>query len=643
MIRDIISRNQNNTQTTQKIAILKEHFPACFQSDGNFDLECFKKYLNDKIAVSNEGYELRFLGKNYARLLASIDTTTVLVPDEDHNSKLENANSQNIYISGDNIDGLKHLRKAYPYGFKCILIDPPYNTGSDGFIYADNFRFTLEELSSKLNISEEQAKRILDLTKRGSASHSAWLTFMLPRLLLARDLLSLDGAIFITIDDNEYANLKLLCDEVFGENNFLGSFIWHKKLTGGYDNDAVNRQHDYVLTYARNSEYFEINLRAEESSYRLIDEKTGKKFKWDSLWNVGGLTYSATLDYPIEAPDGTEIWPIGQRGVSFWLWSKERVEAERDSLRFVKDEAGNWKVYKKVFASDGLIPGTITLLNKKDVGGNTNASDEIKDLFDKNKVFDYPKPTSLLKDLIDRIVDDGDSILDFFAGSASTADAVMQLADEMNYRHMRYVMVQIPEKIFTIQNGKEVPLQKKAAVAAFKMGFRTIDEISMERIKRAAAKIRDKNPNTTADLGFRHYTLSEPSETTLVHLDEFSPEDNGIIVANTILEEFGIPTILTTWLVRDGYGFTAPVQSISFGEYTAYYMGKHLYLIAPELSELAIKAIITRFETDGSFNPENIVLFGYSFTWTELEALKDNLIRLRDTEKNLRINFDVRY
>ena len=165
----------------------------------------------------------------------------------------------------------------------------------------------------------------------------------------------------------------------------------------------------------------------------------------------------------------------------------------------------------------------------------------------------------------------------------------------------------------------------------------------MERIKRAAAKIRDKNPNTTADLGFRHYTLSEPSETTLVHLDEFSPEDNGIIVANTILEEFGIPTILTTWLVRDGYGFTAPVQSISFGEYTAYYMGKHLYLIAPELSELAIKAIITRFETDGSFNPENIVLFGYSFTWTELEALKDNLIRLRDTEKNLRINFDVRY
>lgn len=642
MIKNIIAANENVNTNEKEIAILREHFPACFSADGSFDIERFKEYLSDKVSITNEGYELRFLGKNYARLLASLDTTTVIVPDDEHNSKPENINSKNIYISGDNIDALKHLRKAYIYGIKCIFIDPPYNTGSDGFIYSDNFSFNSDDLVEKLNISEEQAKRILDLTKRGSASHSAWLMYMLPRLLLSYDLLTKDGAIFITIDDNEYANLKILCDDVFGENNFLGTFIWHKKLTGGYDNDAVNTQHDYILTYARDAENFTINLRAEDSKYKLVDEKTGRKFKWDSLWNVGGLTYSASLDYPIKAPDGTEIWPIGQRGVSFWLWSKERVETERDNLKFSKDKDGNWKVYKKVFASEGLIPGTITLLDKKEVGGNTNASDEIKDLFENNKVFDYPKPTSLLKNLIDRVVVDGDTVLDFFSGSASTAAAVIQLADEMNYRNMHYIMVQLPEKIYEIENGVECPLQKKAAVAAFNMGFRTIDEIGIDRIKRTAQKINSIHPTTTADLGFCHFTLVEPSATTLDKLEKFEPEV-GLQIQNTILQDFGVPTVLITWLVRDGYSFTSNVQTLDFDGYTSYYIDKHLYLINPDLKNESIAAIVDKYEADGSFNPENVIMFGYSFRWTEIESLKANLSRLKDTEKNLRINIDIRY
>lgn len=643
MMKDIMAANESITPNSREIEVLKEHFPSCFHSDGSFDLLRFQAFLSDKVAVTHEGHELKFLGKNYARLLASQNTTTVIVPDEAHNSKPENAHSQNIYISGDNLDAIKHLQKAYPYGIKCIIIDPPYNTGSDGFIYKDHFHFTESELVDKLSISLEQAQRILDLTKRGSASHSAWLMFMYARLLNTRDLLAKDGAIFITIDDNEYANLKLLCDDVFGEHNFLGSFIWHKKLTGGYDNDAVNTQHDYILTYARNAELFSVNLRSEDSKYKLVDEKTGKKYKWDSLWNVGGLTYSASLDYPIEAPDGSEIWPIGQRGVAFWLWSKERVKAERDSLKFTKGKDGQWKVYKKVYASDGLIPGTITLLEKKEVGGNTNASDEIKDLFDNHKVFDYPKPTSLLKKLIDRIVVDGDTVLDYFSGSASTADAVMQLANESDYKNLHYIMVQIPEKIYEVKDGAEVPLQKKAAVAAFKLGFRTIDQIGQERIVRAAAKIRKLYPETEVDLGFRHFTLAEPSTATLDKLEKFSPDDSEIYVTNTILQDFGVSTVLTTWLVRDGYGFTAPVESIDFAGYTGYYMDKHLYLIHPALSNEAIAAITGKYEADGAFNPENVVLFGYSFKWTEMESLKTNLARLRDTEKNLRINLDIRY
>ena len=175
MIKNIIAANEGITPGSKEVAILKEHFPSCFHSDGSFDLVRFQEFLSDKVAVANEGYELRFLGKNYARLLASVDTTTVIVPDEEHNSKSENTNSKNVYISGDNLDALKHLLKSYAKKIKCIYIDPPYNTGSDGFVYNDSFNYTADELVEKLSISENEAARILDLTKRGSASHSAWL------------------------------------------------------------------------------------------------------------------------------------------------------------------------------------------------------------------------------------------------------------------------------------------------------------------------------------------------------------------------------------------------------------------------------------------------------------------------------------
>lgn len=250
MIKDIINSNETILPNDKQMDALKEYFPACFKADGSFDIERFKEYLSDKLTINNEGYELKFLGKNYARLLASVDTTTVIVPDEEHNNKLENKDSENIYISGDNLDGLKQLLKSYANKVKCIYIDPPYNTGSDGFVYNDNFNFTVEELSTKLSIDEEQAQRILDLTKRGSASHSAWLMFMYPRLLLARDLLKDDGVIFISIDDNEQSNLKLLCDDVFGEENFVCKFDWRKK-TGANDAKDIAVITESILCYSK--------------------------------------------------------------------------------------------------------------------------------------------------------------------------------------------------------------------------------------------------------------------------------------------------------------------------------------------------------------------------------------------------------
>ena len=181
---------------------------------------------------------------------------THLVPDEEHNSKPENMNSENIYISGDNLDGLKHLLKSYSGQVKCIYIDPPYNTGTDGFVYNDQFNFTVEELSEKLSIREEQAQRILDLTKRGSASHSAWLMFMYPRLLLARDLLKDDGVIFISIDDNEQANLRLICDDVFGEENFEGHIHWRRRHNQPNDKTKlIGIVAEHILVYSRNCQY----------------------------------------------------------------------------------------------------------------------------------------------------------------------------------------------------------------------------------------------------------------------------------------------------------------------------------------------------------------------------------------------------
>ena len=254
MIKDILQKNEAVNPNSRELEVLREHFPACFKNDGSFDLERFKEYLNDKVTVKNEGYELKFLGKNYARLLASVDSTTVIVPDEEHNNKPENKNSENIYISGDNLDGLKHLLKSYSGKVKCIYIDPPYNTGSDGFVYNDNFHFTAEELAEKLSINDEQAQRILDLTKRGSASHSAWLMFMYPRLLLARDLLTDDGVIFISIDDNEQANCKLICDDVFGEENKIAVIANVNNPKGRSDDEFIATAHEYICIYAKNSE-----------------------------------------------------------------------------------------------------------------------------------------------------------------------------------------------------------------------------------------------------------------------------------------------------------------------------------------------------------------------------------------------------
>ena len=659
MIKDTWNRNENASANRKEITVLKEHFPACFKEDGSFDIERFKEYLSEDINVVNEGYELKFLGKNYARLLVTLDTETIIVPNEEHNQKEENKDSENIYITGDNLDGLKHLLKSYSGKVKCIYIDPPYNTGTDGFVYNDNFNFTVEELTEKLSIGEEQAQRILDLTKRGSASHSAWLMFMYPRLQLARDLLSEDGVIFISIGGEELHNLKLISDDIFGEENFITN-ISRVMKSGGGKGQFFSPNIDYILVFSRKiteTKSFKspVSENLLQKYYKHIEKeglRVNERYGEERIF-VSGLDVRPNQRYWIKCPDGSYVIPNGEtfpekikegeqvtplEGDGCWKWTYSTYKREKDLGNIVfkettrsplVDENGNtskYNLYNKVWLEDrdGSIPGN--LISDYE---NRLSSSELKKL---DIPFDFAKPSLLISYLLSLYRDkEGNDyyVLDFFSGSSTTAHATLSLNINDN-SNRKYIMIQLPERT------------KKQSVA-FNKGFKTIDEIGRERIIRAANKIKEENPGTNIDLGFKHYILQEPTNETVNKLVEFNPDENKLFADKTLLDEFGVPTVITTWLNNDGYGLTTEAEKIMFAGYEAYYKDKHLYLVHPELPNESIEEIVVKYETDGNFNPENIVLFGYSFTWTELESLKTNLKRLQDTEKNLRINFDVRY
>ncbi len=237
------------------LLILKKHFSGCFDKNGELDFDKFKKQMTkNEINFSKESYGMDWLGKSYARLLASDEATTLLKEDESFNQQRENANSENLLLKGDNLEVLKHLSNAYYEQIKMIYIDPPYNTGSDGFVYQDDRKFSVDELQDLAGISQERAKRILDFTQSKSNSHSAWLTFMYPRLYIAKQLLKEDGVIFISIDDNEVAQLRLLMDEIFGEENFVGNIAWESKTKSQNTKTSFNKLQpkiEYILLFTK--------------------------------------------------------------------------------------------------------------------------------------------------------------------------------------------------------------------------------------------------------------------------------------------------------------------------------------------------------------------------------------------------------
>jgi len=691
MIKDIIQQNENVHTNDKQLTALKEYFPACFKQDGAFDLERFKEAIADKTDVIQEGYELKFLGKSYAKLLASTDTTTVIKPDEAHNGLPENARSENIYISGDNLDGLKHLLKSYHQSIKCIYIDPPYNTGSDGFVYQDNFNYTKETLQEKLSISEDEAERILDLTKRGSASHSAWLMFLYSRLLLARDLLTLDGVVFISIDDNEQANLKLLCDDVFGEENFLGQII-HNKLNSKNDTINIQKNHDYVTCYQRKVNYTSSSqikpslenktlvtkeVFKEDDRFYIINDSITTRGDGGTLNNRKNLGYTVyynpetkdflgVQDYDLElakiSNNEDEVYsddvnllnkgyikirPPKVRGqLGAWTWELKNLNDGKDEI-LIKQNRNGYSVKKRTFIPSEAIfiennRYYITYEDIKNVRSiaefSTNdGTTQLAEILGVDGVFSNPKNIDLLQYLISLSDCKYSIVLDFFSGSASTAHAVMQLnADDGGTR--KFIAVQLPEVL------KSDNVSQKAAYEFLKTCNlpETLDYIGIERIKRAGATIKGEYPDKDLDLGFKRYVLVEPNQNTLDKLESFNKA--SLLADTSILDDFGKPTILATWLNADGYGLTAEAEPINLAGYTAYYYSKHLYLIDGNFSLESMKALLSKYDAEGKFNPENLVLFGYSFPdWSISEMIEKNLRILNDGEKNLKINYSVRY
>ena len=624
-----MERNAGAAAGQREMDVLRKYFPQCFSADGEFDIEAFKAALPGGTTLTDETSGFNWLGKNYARMLTNMDTTTLIRPDEEHNAKPENRNSKNVYISGDNLDALQHLVKSYGGKVKVIYIDPPYNTGTDGFVYNDKFNFTADELALRLDISPERAARILNMTRRGSASHAAWLTFMLPRLSFARDLLTDDGVIFISIDDNEQANLKNLCDEVFGEECFVADFIWEKRVNRENRSETSVR-HDYVLCYSKNYYSDEIKrLNQLPMSGRALANYSNPDNDPRGLWKSDPA--HAQAGHGVESQFYTVVAPNGKRhelpSGRCWIYNeKDMNEAIKDNrIWFGKDGNGVPRVKTYLYAKDrGLTPET--MIFAKDGSTNENAKNELKELFDGVAVFETPKPVKLIKYLFNMAIKDG-LVVDFFGGSSSTAHAIMEM--NLDNKNLHYILVQWQEEC-------------KPDSEAFKAGYKTIDQIGMERIKRAAKKIKEANPLFSGDLGFKHYTLEEPKQDALLLMEQFHPISNNITTLS--VDDFGLETVLRTWLVADGYGLTEDAEEVLLGRYKAYWKGDHLYLVNPDdnFDASSIAALMDKYNGE-QFSPHNIVIFGYSFSFTHREELQKNLRTLKEGNKTLTVNLDVRY
>lgn len=458
------------------------------------DFDALRVLLGD--AVKEEGgesYQFTWVGKRAAKAEAARPTDKTLRPVVE--DSVDWNNTKNLYIEGDNLEVLKLLQKSYMGGVKMIYIDPPYNTGND-FVYNDDFARTAAEEDLEAGNVDELGLRYRKNTDSNGKFHSDWCSMIYSRLLVARSLLTEDGVIFISIDDNEVRNLRNICDEVFGEGNYLSTLVWERAFSPKNDAKYISNSHDYIVMYAKSIDNFTIGRlpRTEEANARYSNPDNDPRGVWQSD-NLTVKTYSPSGDYPITLPSGRIVEPPAGR--CWRLSAKAFAERLQDNrIWFGADGNGTPRIKRFLheLKFDGMAPTSI--LFYKDVGHSQEGAQEVIKLFGDKGVFDGPKPVRLMQRLITLAnLNDDSIVLDFFSGSASTAHALMKTNAEKD-SHCRFIMVQLPEEVSDTKKNQD---------------YNTIPEIGKERIRRAGKKIKEENPLTTQDLdiGFRVFRLDE--------------------------------------------------------------------------------------------------------------------------------------
>ncbi len=508
--------------TAQNIDRIAALFPNCVTEmpDENgkikraVNFELLKQMLSPDVVDGDEAYEFTWVGKKAAIVEANKPIRKTLRPCVEESKDWDT--TENLYIEGDNLEVLKLLQESYLGKVKMIYIDPPYNTGND-FIYADDFMRSQEEENAQMGMYDEDENRLFKNTDTNGRFHSDWCSMVYSRLLLARNLLTDDGVIFISIDDNEQENLKKICDEVFGGQNFVAQLVWERAYAPKNDARFISNSHDYVLMYARNLANFVIGRlpRTEEANARYQNPDNDPRGVWKPS-DLSVKTYNASCDYPITTPSGRVIEPPAGR---CWSLSKNAFLERLQDNRIYFGADGNSVPCMKRFLTelkyDGMAPTSIMFY--KDVGHSQEGAKEVTKLLDAG-AFDGPKPVRLLTRLLTLAnLKDNSIVLDFFSGSATTAHAVMQMNAEKG-SHIKYAMVQLPE--VCDEEG-----------TAYKAGFSTICEIGKERIRRAGDKIKSESPMTTQDLdiGFRVLKLDDTNMKDVYYApDDY---DQGMLAA----------------------------------------------------------------------------------------------------------------
>ncbi|MGL2905629.1 site-specific DNA-methyltransferase [Helicobacter pylori] len=531
---------QSQQENNPLFDMLLKNFPQTIK-DGQVSLSAIKMLLGFNESMNDiSGYELTWTGKGLANALYSEPCQKQLKLQESFTPQnLANKHPNNSIIIGDNLDALKLLKSAYSEKIKMIYIDPPYNTGKDDFIYPDNFRQDYQKILREVGLmetdenGEEIESESLKFFKntQGSGTHSGWLSFMLPRLKLARDLLKEDGVIFISIDDNECANLKILCDEIFGEDNFVNTIIWEKKYSPQNHTKWFSDNHDFILLYAKDKEIWRPILlpRTSEMNARYKNLDNDER----GVWKSSDLSVGSAVErniYPIFNPHTKqEIYPPHGRS---WVYSQEKLqELIADNRIFFPTSGSGVPCYKRFLneVKQGTTP--LTIWKYTEVGHTQDAKREIKEIFDGQALFDTPKPKALLKRILEISTQENDIILDFFAGSGTTAHAVMELNAE-DKGNREFILVQIDEEI------KEDKSAYDFCKNVLKSTKPIISDITIERVKRAAQKIIQSSKDSGLDLGFKVYTLedkvqitNDKEEITLFNHSDLTPFDKALNLA----------------------------------------------------------------------------------------------------------------